>query len=127
MEALDIIENGDAGCHANDGPDAHMIAAIALDEPGTEGTEEEESGGKDTHGQSHLEGREVLLLSQPDRQRGNEHIHRHRQEHVADGQQPEVAVPETDVNRGVLRIHQSLSLFSGCKGTDFFAILLLMQ
>ena len=50
VKTLDIIENGDAGCHANDGPDAHMIAAIALDKPGTEGTEEEESGGKDAHG-----------------------------------------------------------------------------
>ena len=102
---IKIIEKTYQGANGDDGSHADLITTVVLYQKGYKHAQRKESEAERGHGDASLYGREFLFHQEPVGQRGHQQIDRHRQQEVGDGHQPEVAMPEADMDRRALGIH----------------------
>ena len=100
------IESAEREQHGKDSPQAHMVAAVMLHPVGTQTAQEKHAHAHHAHGGTHLHGCGTIAGGHPTRQQGQLHIHDHGKQHVGQRQHPEVFVPQVDMNRSILCVHQ---------------------
>ena len=101
---VEIDQRHHVGDHCDDGPHAHLVAAVALYEPRALRAQQVEPQPERSHAQSSLHGREVLGLDEPSGHGGYEDVDRHGEQQVSDDEAPKVGMPQSDVYGGVLGI-----------------------